>query len=697
MTIRIMVKKYPGSVATICLWLLIATATLAQSPGGADSSGSVPPLVKFTGALKDDGGRVKTGMVGVTFALYKEQDGGAPLWRETQNVEADSDGHYSVLLGSGSPEGLPTDLFSTNEPRWLGVQLEGQAEQARVLFVSVPYALKASDAATIGGLPPSAFLRAPQQGTGHQNDFAGAPSPAAVTPKFSGSGATDFLAIWTSPTTLGNSTLFETGAKVGINTLTPATTLDVRGAATVEGTTHVTGAMGIGTTPGAFELQVNAPNQLGEQIEAPVVGVGAGLQFATTGVGGKGWEVLATGKSAAQGPNKLNIRDLSTGADVFTLAPGGLLGINDTNPGTVLQITDNNVPCCAVGTVLAADAFKTGTALFGDVTGSSGLSEGVLGQIFSTTPGSAAVVGESQGTSGQTSAVSGFNRSSGRFAAGVVAGEEASSGATLGVSAVTDSPNGTGVLGIGQQISNTGNSLIGCCAVGVWGDTRSNVFGDAGLIGTADDARAIFLANNSPSGVPTAFMFQGAANKLSLQAGGNGGYCTVDSNGHENCKNGFSTIAAVAGGQRQVALYAMQSPQHWFEDFGGAHLASGTATVALDPVFAETVNGASDYRVFLTPQGDCRGLYVSRKTAAGFEVRELGGGQSNVAFDYRIVALRRGFESVRLEDVTERANKINESPIKPAGGPRFTLPSPPPVPSTAAPSKAANSALNGLK
>jgi hypothetical protein len=90
--------------------------------------------------------------------------------------------------------------------------------------------------------------------------------------------------------------------------------------------------------------------------------------------------------------------------------------------------------------------------------------------------------------------------------------------------------------------------------VGVWGDTRSNVFGDAGLIGTADDARAIFLENNSPSGVPTAFMFQGAANQLSLQAGGNGGFCTIDSNGHENCKNGFSTTAAVAGGQRQVAL-----------------------------------------------------------------------------------------------------------------------------------------------
>ncbi len=694
MTKTLIVKKYRGSLATICSWLLMATMTVAQSTGGVEPSATVPQLVKFTGVLKDGPGRVRKGVIGVTFAVYKDQDGGSSLWRETQNIEVDSEGHYSALLGAGSGEGLPTDLFSSNEPRWLGVQVEGEPEQPRVLFVSVPYALKASDAATIGGLPPSAFLRASQQGTNRDNGASAPSKSAAATPTLSGSGLTDFIPIWTSSSTLGNSTIFETGAKVGINTLTPATTLDVKGAATVEGTAHVTGAMGIGATPGAFEFQVNAPNQLGEQIQGPAAGVGAGLQFQTTGTGGKGWELLATGRTSAQGTNKLNIRDLSTAADVFTIAPGGLVGINDPNPGTVLQVTDNNVPCCAVGTVLAADAFKAGTALFGDVTGTSGLSEGVLGQIFSSTTGSAAVVGESQGTSGQTSAVSGFNRSSGRFAAGVVAGEEASTGATLGVSAVTDSPNGTGVLGVGQQISNTGNTLIGCCAVGVWGDTRSNVFGDAGLIGTADDARAIFLENNSPSGVPTAFMFQGAANQLSLQAGGNGGFCTIDSNGHENCKNGFATTAAVAGGQRQVALYAMQSPQHWFEDFGGGHLANGTATVALDPTFAETVNGTSEYHVFLSPEGDCRGLYVSRKTASGFEVRELGGGQSNVAFDYRIVALRRGFESVRLEDVTERTNKMNESPTKPASGPRFTLPSPPPAPST---SKAANTAFNGSR
>ncbi|MBV8674430.1 MAG: hypothetical protein JOZ33_13435, partial [Acidobacteriaceae bacterium] len=443
MTTRLIVKKYRGSIATMCFLLLMATVTVAQSTSVAESSGPVPQLVKFSGVFKDTLGHPKTGMLGVTFAIYKEQYDGAPLWLETQNVEADTQGNYSVLLGSTKTEGMPADLFSTTEPRWLGVQIEGQAEQPRVLFVSVPYALRASDAATIGGLPPSAFLRAPAPGASRENNSSfpedtGARSTAsgtaASTPPISGSGKTDFLPIWTSPSTLGNSIIFENAGKVGVGT----------------------------TAPGPFEFVVNAPNQLGAQVEGPFAGVGAGLQLQTTGTGGKGWELLATGNASAQGPSKLNIRDLSTAADVFTIAPGGLVGIDNTSPRTVLQVTDNNVPCCAVGTVLAADAFKVGTAIFGDVTGTSGLADALFGQIFSPITGSAAVIGEANGISGQTSGVAGFNRSTGRFAAGVTAAEEAGSGVTFGVSSVSDSPNGTGVLGLGEGMSNTGNALVGC-------------------------------------------------------------------------------------------------------------------------------------------------------------------------------------------------------------------------------------------
>jgi hypothetical protein len=72
------------------------------------------------------------------------------------------------------------------------------------------------------------------------------------------------------------------------------------------------------------------------------------------------------------------------------------------------------------------------------------------------------------------------------------------------------------------------------------------------------------------------------------------------------------------------------------------------------------VNTNVSYRVFLTPGGECKGLYVSQKSATSFEVRELGFGTSNIAFDYRIMAKRNGFENVRLADVTKKYQEIEE-------------------------------------
>jgi hypothetical protein len=122
---------------------------------------AVPNLIRYGGTLKDAQGTASLASttVGVTFAIYKQQDGGAPVWMETQNVTTDASGNYTVLLGSTTATGLPGDLFSQQEQRWLGVQVQGQVEQARVLLVSVPYAFNAHDAETLGGLPASAFVK----------------------------------------------------------------------------------------------------------------------------------------------------------------------------------------------------------------------------------------------------------------------------------------------------------------------------------------------------------------------------------------------------------------------------------------------------------------------------------------------------------------------------------------------------------
>jgi len=73
----------------------------------------------------------------VTFALYARQMGGAALWLETQNVKPDGNGNYTVLLGANSANGVPAELFTSGEARWLGIQVGQQPEHERILLVSV--------------------------------------------------------------------------------------------------------------------------------------------------------------------------------------------------------------------------------------------------------------------------------------------------------------------------------------------------------------------------------------------------------------------------------------------------------------------------------------------------------------------------------------------------------------------------------
>jgi hypothetical protein len=105
----------------------------------------------------------------------------------------------------------------------------------------------------------------------------------------------------------------------------------------------------------------------------------------------------------------------------------------------------------------------------------------------------------------------------------------------------------------------------------------------------------------------------------------------------------------------------VQSAENWLEDYGSGSLENGAARIALEPAFGDTVNTGVEYHVFLTPGGDCKGLYVTNKTAAGFEVHELGGGKASIPFDYKVVARRLGHETERLVDVTAQLKQEYDS------------------------------------
>jgi hypothetical protein len=127
---------------------------------------------------------------------------------------------------------------------------------------------------------------------------------------------------------------------------------------------------------------------------------------------------------------------------------------------------------------------------------------------------------------------------------------------------------------------------------------------------------------------------------------GTPGNCQIADGGDLSCTGTKSAIVDVQNESRR--LYAIESPEVWFEDFGEGKLENGTAVVTIDPLFAETVNLA-EYHVFVTPLGECNGLYVTNKTPTGFAVNELGDGTADIAFDYRLVAHRLNYEDKRLE------------------------------------------------
>ena len=236
----------------VCVVALLSGNTIlqaAEGEAGADdraATAAVSPAVPrplprevwFNGVLQDAAGAAITGVQGVTFALYAEQSGGAPLWLETQNVAADAEGRYAVLLGSMREDGLPQEVFTSNEARWLGVQVNqpGSVEQARVLLVSVPYALKAADAETLGGRPVSAFVLAPSADSAEKTGWSTASASdalptAAVT--VSGSGTDNQITKWLDGVagTLTDSVMAESGGgNIGIGTAAPAFKLDVASA-----------------------------------------------------------------------------------------------------------------------------------------------------------------------------------------------------------------------------------------------------------------------------------------------------------------------------------------------------------------------------------------------------------------------------------------------------------------------------------
>jgi len=220
----------------------------------------------------------------------------------------------------------------------------------------------------------------------------------------------------------------------------------------------------------------------------------------------------------------------------------------------------------------------------------------------------------------------------------------------------------SGVYGVAGSSSTEGTQVEPVLGgAGVWADT--NQFGGygAGLLATADDNDAAIFASNSPSGHYTVYIQNddttGNAGPLQAYNSNNSSFCQMDGQANVTCSGTFTSLSSIEN-EHKVASYSVQSSENWMEDYGSGQLSSGHASIKLDPTYAQTVNTGVEYHVFLTANGDCKGLYISSKGPGSFEVAEFNGGTSNISFDYRIVAKRKGYESLRLANMDKKAEQV---------------------------------------
>jgi len=219
-----------------------------------------------------------------------------------------------------------------------------------------------------------------------------------------------------------------------------------------------------------------------------------------------------------------------------------------------------------------------------------------------------------------------------------------------------ESPNGAGVFGTstkafgvqGASQNAYGVSGNSTTQAGVWGSSNNNV----GVLGTSTSGVGVNGVSATSNGV-NALSTSGIgvyASSASGQAGRFDGDVVII--GNLTVSGNFPHIAAVPSSDGTLRrLFSLGSAEAYYEDLGQGSLTNGQGFVSLDPAFAALVH-TDTYHVFLTPRGDCNGLFIASQDGSGFAVRELRGGASSIGFSYRIVARPRDLPTSRLDQIT---------------------------------------------
>lgn len=641
------------SIAVVVLIALLAlTSAAARATGRTAAPAAVGTAFTYQGYLSD-GGSPANGSYDFRFRLYNAPSGGAQvagtLTKEDVAVQA---GYLTVMLDFGS------SAFG-GEMRWLEVGVRpGSSSDAytalnpRQALSPVPYALYASSSPWTGlaGVPAGFSDNVDDDtlgplacGSGQNVEWnRGAwvcgsddVSAGGVAWSLSGNSDTspgaDFIGtIDNQPFAIraGNIEAMRVAANryVGIGTSNPQARLDVAG-----------------------NLRLTAPAGLSSWL----MGV-EGDSFR-----GQGWYVI---KDLANNANRVVI-DQNTG----DVGIGGRLGVGTSNPAARLEVlagsNDRAIFTTIAGSGTAIHATATGAGNAGDfrienpangqptlLASTTGLGRAGSFQIDNTNSTESAVFAHTNGggnalyarTAGDGAAV--IARAEGEGEAGYF---EVDNAAAYGPALYATIDGASGSVAVRGE--NTNGRAAQFQNASAWASAEiTNNGSGAGL-------RVVnFGSNANPRSAATLSAFQGGDGWLAFLEGNGvtnkGAYISSAQNQPGLQVVGGSKNAVVATSDGAHALYAEESTEVWFTDYGFGQLENGRAAIRIDLLFAETVNLDEPYPVFVQVyDAASAGVAVANRTATGFEVVELNGGRSNAEFSYRIVAKRLGMETLRLE------------------------------------------------
>jgi hypothetical protein len=207
---------------------------------------------------------------------------------------------------------------------------------------------------------------------------------------------------------------------------------------------------------------------------------------------------------------------------------------------------------------------------------------------------------------------------------------------------------GTYAGGRFEDSNNTGQAYVGIGNEGInaLGSTRGGTFNDtneSGVAYVAEGNRGIWAKGNFAGGTfshpdNTTFWSDVATPTHKITGTGLDGFVQ----NHPFDENKVVYYTAPEGDE--AAVYTR----------GTARLVGGEATVALGETFKWVANPDLGLTAHLTPHGDCMGLYVASLGTEELVVRELGGGTSDVVFDYIVYGLRIGFEEFAVVNTKPR-------------------------------------------